>query len=99
MSTFLKITMHHFKKESWTSNFLSMLFTQTISSLKNYHKGHRLWIQLNKANAIYRQFINLFNLRFNLFFTNVANLVDLDLMDLNFNILNKEKKKKRTKYN
>ena len=31
-----------------------------ISFLKSYHKGHRLKIQLNKANTIYRQFINLF---------------------------------------
>ena len=50
-----------------------------ISFLKSYHKGHRLRNQLNKANAIYRQFTNLFNSRFNLFYTNVANLMNLDL--------------------
>jgi len=64
-----------------------------ISFLKNYHKGHRLRIQLNKANAIYRQFIYLFNSRFNLFFTNVANLMDLDLQLQRTELINKEKDK------
>ena len=69
-----------------------------ISFLKNYHKGHRLPIQLNKANAIYRKFINLFNSRLNLFFTNVANLIDLDLQ-LQRTELIKEKKGKLSSTN
>ena len=64
-----------------------------ISFLKNYHKGHRLKIQLNKANAIYRQFINLFNSRINLFYTNVANLMNLDLQLQRTELINKEKNK------
>ena len=64
-----------------------------ISFLKNYHKGHRLRIQLNKANAIYRKFINLFNSRFNLFFTNVANLMGLDLQLQLTELIKKEKDK------
>ena len=64
-----------------------------ISFLKNYHKGHRIKTQLNKANTIYRQFINLLNSRFNLFFTNVANFMDLDLQLQHTELINKEKEK------
>ena len=64
-----------------------------ISFLKSYHKGHRLRIQLNKANAIYRQFINLFSSRLHLFYTNVANLMNLDLQLQRTELINKEKAK------
>jgi len=61
------------------------------SFLKNYHKGHRLRAQINKTNTIYRQFLNLFNSRFNLFFTNVANLMDLDLQLQRSELINRER--------
>ena len=64
-----------------------------ISFLKSYHKGHRLKVQLNKANTIYRQFINLFTSRLNLFSTNVANLMNLDLQHQRSELINKEKDK------
>ena len=64
-----------------------------ISFLKSYHKGHKLKVQLNKANTIYRQFINLFTSRFNLFYTNVANLMNLDLQLQRSELINKEKDK------
>ena len=64
-----------------------------ISFLKSYHKGHRLRNQLNKANAIYRHFINLYNSRFNLIYTNIANLMNLDLQLQCAELINKEKTK------
>ena len=64
-----------------------------ISFLKSYHKGRRLRNQLNKANTIYRHFINLYNSRFNLFYTNVANLMNLDLQLQRAELINKEKAK------
>ena len=64
-----------------------------ISFLKRYHKGHRLKIQLNKTTTIYRQFINLFNSRINLFYTNVSNLMNLDLQLQRSELINKEKDK------
>ena len=64
-----------------------------ISFLKNYHKGHKLKIQLTKANATYRQFINLFNSRINLFYTNVANFMNLELQLQRNELISKEKDK------
>ena len=64
-----------------------------ISFLKSYHKGHKLKIQLTKANATYRQFSNLFNSRINLFYTNVANFMNLELQLQRNELINKEKDK------
>ena len=54
---------------------------------------HRLRAQINKTNTIYRQFLNLLNSRFNLFFTNVANLMHLDLQIQRSELINRERNK------
>ena len=86
--------MHHFKKESWISNSLNILLTQTeFLSSEATTKYTLKKIQFNKANAIYRQFINLFNSRINLFYTKVTNLMNLDLQLQCTELINKEKDK------
>lgn len=67
--------------------------TSFLKSSHSSHKGHRLRKQLNKAHATYRKFNTLFNARHSLFYTNVANFMDMELQHQRNNLITLEKDK------